>query len=141
MNRIEINSNFSVSEQITLEDIKSLKALGITTLICNRPDGEEPNQLMCCEIKAEAEKQGIQFFHIPVAGREIPQQAFLEFVKTIDQSTAPVHAYCRTGTRSAIFWALSEARNCTPEAVLKNAKAVGIDLTPVADQLAKVANL
>jgi len=139
MKKVEINPNFSVSEQITLEDIKRLKEAGIKTLICNRPDGEEPNQLLCCDIKAEANKQGIQFHHIPVAGREIPQQALIEFIKTLDACQNPVHAYCRTGTRSSIFWGLSETRNCAPESVIEKAKNVGIDLTPVADQLAKVA--
>ncbi len=139
MNRVEINPDFSVSEQITLDDIKHLKEAGVATLICNRPDGEEPNQLACCDIKTEAEKHGISFYHIPVAGREIPQDALLEFIRTIDQCASPVHAYCRTGTRSSIFWGLSEVRNCSPQQVIEAAKKVGIDLTPVAGQLDKVA--
>ncbi len=138
MIKIEINHQFSVSEQIKLEDIKQLADDGVKTLICNRPDGEEPNQLACCDIKAEAEKHGIQFFHIPVAGREIPEDALRDFTSTLDKCDKKVHAYCRTGTRSAIFWALSQARSQSPDEVLETAKAVGIDLTPVTPQIEKV---
>ena len=108
MNLQQLGDNFSISDQISSEDIATLVAGGVKTIICNRPDGEEPNQISCAEIKATAENNGISFVHIPVLGREIPAQALQEFVNVIDGTDSKVHAYCRTGTRSSIFWQLSQ---------------------------------
>ncbi len=138
MKKIQINDNFSVSEQIALDEIKHLADDGVKVLICNRPDGEEPNQITCAEIKAAAEANGINFIHIPVPGREIPESALEEFVKVIDGCEDKIHAYCRTGTRSSIFWGLSHARSNSADEVLAKAESLGINLTPVADQIESV---
>ena len=140
MNKIQIHENFSVSEQVTLDEIKSLANDGVKVLICNRPDGEEPNQITCAEIKAAAEANGINFVHIPVPGRIIPEAALEEFVKAIDGCTDKIHAYCRTGTRSSIFWGLSHARSNSADEVLAKAQSLGINLTAVADQIENICN-
>lgn len=138
MKKIQIQDTFSVSEQITLQEIKTLAEEGVKVLICNRPDGEEPNQISCAEIKAAAEANGINFVHIPVPGREIPDTALQEFIQVIDGCKDKIHAYCRTGTRSSIFWGLSHARTNSTEKVLAKAESLGINLTPVADQIEKI---
>ena len=140
MNKIQIHENFSISEQITLDEIESLADDGVKILICNRLDGEEPNQITCAEIKAAADANGISFVHIPVPGRIIPEEALEEFVKVIDGSTDKIHAYCRTGTRTSIFWGLSHARTNSVDDVLTKAESLGINLTPVADQIEKVCS-
>lgn len=140
MKKIQIHDNFSVSEQITLDEMKILADDGVKTLICNRPDGEEPNQVKCSDIKAAAEENGINFVHIPVPGREIPEEALQDFLKVIDGCNDKIHAYCRTGTRSSIFWGLSHARNNTVDEVLAKAESLGINLTPVVEQLSKVCD-
>jgi len=140
MNKIQLHDTFSVSEQIKIDDIKQLADEGVKTLICNRPDGEEPNQITCAEIKAAADANGINFVHIPVPGRVIPQDALEEFLKVIDGSDDKIHAYCKTGTRSSIFWGLSHARGKSVDQVLEKAASLGINLTPVADQIEKVCN-
>ncbi len=108
MNLQQLHNNFSISEQISLEDIATLAASGVTTIICNRPDGEEPNQITCLEIKTTAEANGINFVHIPVPGRDIPAEALEKFINIISENDSKIHAYCRTGTRSSIFWQLSQ---------------------------------
>ena len=138
MHKIQINEKLSISEQIALGDIKTLANDGIKVLICNRPDGEEPNQLSCAEVKAAADANGINFVHIPVAGRIIPEDALEEFVKIINGCNDKIHAYCRTGTRSSIFWGLSQARIHSADEVLANAESLGINLTPVVDQIERV---
>jgi len=138
MNKIQLDSNFSISEQVTLAEIESLASDGVKVLICNRPDGEEPNQISCDDVKAKAESHGIKFVHIPVPGRIIPEEALMAFTETLDNCEDKIHAYCRTGTRSSIFWGLSEARNNSAEQVLSNAESLGINLSPVADQLEEV---
>ncbi|MGB0495809.1 MAG: TIGR01244 family sulfur transferase [Kangiellaceae bacterium] len=138
MNLINIEDNFSISDQIKLEDIKLLAKNGVTTIICNRPDGEEPNQLTCAEIMKESEAQGINFVHIPSPGRDIPTDSLDLFIKTYQNNKNKIHAYCRTGTRSSIFWGLAKAVNLPTQDVLNKAKNVGIDLTAVIEQLQSV---
>jgi len=140
MKKIQIHDNFSVSEQITEEEVQQLADSGVKVLICNRPDGEEPNQISCDAIKFAAEQNGINFVHIPVPGREISAEALQAFVNCVDSTDDKIHAYCRTGTRSSIFWGLSHARNHTAEEVLSTAEKLGINLTPVTDQIEKVCN-
>ena len=140
MNKIQIHDNFSVSPQINLDNIKTLADEGVKTLICNRPDGEEPNQITCAEIKAAAAEHGINFIHIPVPGRVIDEESLNEFLEVIDGTDDKIHAYCKTGTRSSIFWALSHARGKSADQVLEKAASLGINLTPVADQIEKVCN-
>lgn len=108
MNFRQLHENFSISEQITLDDIKALSSQGVKTIICNRPDGEEPNQLTCAEIKVVASEHKIDFIHIPVPGRDIPADALDKFVEVIANTDGKIHAYCKTGTRSSIFWDLSQ---------------------------------
>ena len=38
----QITPRYSVSPQISVEDVPAIKAAGITTVICNRPDAEVP---------------------------------------------------------------------------------------------------
>ncbi|PHS18642.1 MAG: TIGR01244 family phosphatase [Kangiella sp.] len=103
-----IEENFTISEQIALEDIKSLSEMGVKTLICNRPEGEEPNQITNEQIIKEANLFDIEFVHIPSPGREIPQDSLNLFIKTLTENNNKTHAYCRTGTRSSIFWELMQ---------------------------------
>jgi len=107
MNLQQLDEKFSISEQIALDDIKILASQGVKTIICNRPDDEEPNQITCAEIKAVADEFEINFVHIPVPSRDIPADALQEFSKVIASTNEKTHAYCKTGTRSSIFWELS----------------------------------
>ena len=38
-----LNEKVSVSPQITLEDVETAKAEGVTLIVNNRPDGEDPS--------------------------------------------------------------------------------------------------
>ena len=135
MKKVQINQQLSISGQITLEEITELAQHGIKTLICNRPDGEEPNQLAASQIKAAAEKMGIKFVNIPVPGRVIPESSLNEFIEALKNTDDKVHAYCRTGMRSSIFWGLSKAKQKSVNEVLSEAKSLGFDLSPVTEQL------
>ena len=41
----QISPVFSVSGQLTLDDVRDAAAQGFNTIICNRPDDEEAGQL------------------------------------------------------------------------------------------------
>ena len=103
-----LDDKYSVSEQITLNDIKILADKDVKILICNRPDGEEPNQITCAEIESMANTHGISFFHIPATGGNVTMDALNNFIAVLEGTNERVHGYCRSGTRSSIFWQLAQ---------------------------------
>jgi sulfide:quinone oxidoreductase len=134
----QVNEQLSFSDQITLDEIETLAKQGVKALICNRPDGEEAGQLTAEQIETEASKHGIKFLNIPVPGRVIPNDSLDKFSKALTSTNEKIHAYCRTGTRCSIFWGLTQAQNQSVEQTLEQAKTLGIDLSPVIDQLQAV---
>lgn len=62
----QINDEYSVSGQITVEDLDQIKALGFKSIVCHRPDFEAPDQPTFDSIAARAEELGIETMHIPV---------------------------------------------------------------------------
>jgi uncharacterized protein (TIGR01244 family) len=81
---------------------------GFTTIINNRPDGEDPSQPASAEIEAAAHAAGLAYAHIPVRGG--PGPAEVEAVKeVIDSAEGPVLAFCRSGTRSIVTWSIGQA--------------------------------
>jgi uncharacterized protein (TIGR01244 family) len=130
----QLDSTTFVSGQIAPEEIA---ALGVTTIVNNRPDGEEPGQPASDAIAAAAKAAGVDYRHIPVAGG-ISQPQVAEMADALAGAEGPVLAFCRSGTRSAYLWALARARlGDDPETLVGQAAAAGYDLSPVRAFLAQ----
>ncbi|WP_143137759.1 beta-lactamase hydrolase domain-containing protein, partial [Burkholderia ubonensis] len=54
MNIRKLTDTLSVSPQITAADLPALSAAGFRAIVCNRPDGEGPDQPTVAEIRAAA---------------------------------------------------------------------------------------
>ena len=102
-----VAENYSVAPQVQPGQIAALAEAGFTTLICNRPDDEEPGQPTAAEIAAVCEELGLAFVHIPVVGLPIPTEQIDEHRRVVDDSAGPVLGYCRSGQRSLIIWQVS----------------------------------
>ena len=128
----KIDDHFLAAPQIAVSDIAEAKALGITTIINNRPDGEEPSEPQGAEIEAAALAAGLGYAAIPVthAGFSGPQVAAMAVA--LQDATGPVLAYCRSGTRSTLLWALARTQLGDDKASLQ-AKAAqgGYDLSSI----------
>ena len=69
---------------------------------------------------------GLDYIHIPVAGRPSPAQ--VEAMRTaVSGASGKVLAYCRSGTRSITIWALGSDQ--PRETVLSLSRAAGYDLS------------
>jgi uncharacterized protein (TIGR01244 family) len=103
-----VAEGFIVAPQIDLEDLEAAAAAGVVLVINNRPDGEEPGQPASAEVARAADALGLAYRHIPVRGGPGPVE-----VETMRAATSgaegPVLAYCRSGTRSILTWALGQA--------------------------------
>lgn len=119
----------SVAPQIAPDELAAAAAAGFTTLICNRPDGEQPGQPDHETMARAAEAAGLRFVFQPVVSGQVRPEHARAFGEALAQSTGPVLAYCRTGTRSTTLWALSQAGLRPWAEVLQTAAAAGYDLS------------
>jgi uncharacterized protein (TIGR01244 family) len=124
-----ITAEFAVSPQLALDDLAAARAQGFELVINNRPDGEAPEQPDNSVIAAAARAQGLDYIHIPVIGRPTAQQAQEVAEAAHGRRTL---AFCRSGTRSAMTWAMGEAASgrMSLQEVTRAAAGAGYDLGP-----------
>ncbi|WP_420859541.1 TIGR01244 family sulfur transferase [Marivivens marinus] len=123
-----ISSRISVSPQIAASDIDAIKAAGFRAIICNRPDGEAADQPTYEEIESAAKTAGLEIAYLPIVAGKVSDQDAADFGTALDTLPGPVLAYCRTGTRSATLWSLSQAATMAPADILSATKAAGYDM-------------
>ena len=104
-----LTPTYAVSPQIALEDLPAIKAAGYTTIINNRPDGEIPPHLHHTQMQAAATALGLTYVQNTVIGGAMTEANIVDQGKAIAASTGPVFAYCASGNRSSVVWALSNA--------------------------------
>jgi uncharacterized protein (TIGR01244 family) len=138
MTAIQVTDDFSVSGQLTPDDVDVLAAAGFKTIICNRPDREEAGQPPCAEIQGAAEDHDLVFLNIPVVSGQLRVEDIAEFTEALDNSPVPVLAYCRTGTRSIQLWGLAKGlRGMAPAEIVRLGAEAGYDLNGVAGWLSQ----
>jgi len=106
----QLSPEVSVTGQITARDLDALMAQGFRSVICNRPDGEEPGQPTVASIEAAAKEKGLAFRSIPVVHGSPCIDESAAFAKALAEMPGPVLAYCRSGARSANLWSLARGR-------------------------------
>ena len=127
-----LNDTVLASPQITVEDVAIAKAQGVSLIVNNRPEGESADQTPGDAIEAAARAAGIEYLAIPIthAGFSLPQVDAL--AQALGRADGKVLAYCRSGTRSTLLWALARAKaGDAPEAIAAAAAEAGYDVFPV----------
>lgn len=104
-----LSESYAVSPQITPEDLATLQAAGYTTIINNRPDAEIAPDLHARQMRAAAEAMGLVFVVNPVISGALTMDNVTAQRAAIDAATGPVLAYCASGNRSSVVWALAHA--------------------------------
>jgi uncharacterized protein (TIGR01244 family) len=137
----KIDDKTYASPQIGTAQIAEAKALGVAMIINNRPEHESDDQTPGAEIEAAALAAGIGYVAIPVthAGFSLPQVEAMEQA-LVAAGEAPVLAYCRSGTRSTLLWALTRARmGMNPADIAAAAASAGFDISPIRPQVDMLA--
>ena len=128
----QLSPRVFASPQIGLAEVAEAKAQGISLIINNRPEGESDDQVSGAEIEAAAQAAGITYVAIPVTHAGFSQPQVTAMAAALASTDGPVLAYCRSGTRSSLLWALAEAsRGESPDALASAAAAAGYDVGPV----------
>jgi uncharacterized protein (TIGR01244 family) len=104
-----LTPDYAVSPQIELSDLPAIKAAGYSTVIDNRPDGEIPPPLHTELMQAAAEALGLTFVVNPVIGGALTMANVDAQRTAIDAASGPILAYCASGNRSSVVWALAQA--------------------------------
>ncbi|HTN32883.1 MAG TPA: TIGR01244 family sulfur transferase [Marinobacter sp.] len=136
----KIDENISVTPQISVADVAEAARLGFKTLIANRPDGEESGQPAMADIEAAAHANKLAWVYLPVESGHITDQNVDSFASIIHQAEKPILAFCRSGTRCVVMWALNSARTEPAEEITAKARRAGYDLTGLAPRMAQQAN-
>jgi|SRR5205085_11995557 len=125
-----------VSGQIAPHEVAELAAQGVTVLINNRPDGEEPEQPLAGDIEEAAAVAGISYHFVPII-RGIGPADVEEMQKALRQAEpGKLLAFCRSGTRSALAIALAKREEgAALEEVVQQLNQAGFDHGPIAHLL------
>ena len=132
----KVTEQLSVSPQIGPEHVSQIAAAGFRAIICNRPDGESPDQPDFATIAAAAREQGLAIIHQPVVSATMSLETGRTFGEALNTLPGPVFAYCRSGTRCITLWALSALPDQSQEAILDTARNAGYDLDGVVQHFA-----
>lgn len=133
----QITPDYAVSPQIDPADLPAIKAAGFTRVVNNRPDGENPPSHQSAAMRAAAEAAGLDYVENPVVGGAI----------TLDNVTAQgaalqgarVLAYCASGNRSSIVWALSQAGKRPTDELIALPARYGYNMEIWRDQIEALA--
>lgn len=104
-----LTRDYAVAPQIDPEDFAAIKAAGYTRVINNRPDGEIPPSYRTSVMQAAADAAGIELVINPVIGGALTMANVTAQAEAIATASGPVLAYCASGNRSSICWALAHA--------------------------------
>lgn len=132
----QITDRFFAAPQIDAADFAALADAGFGLVINNRPDGEVGPDQHSETMRAAAEAAGLKYVVNPLTMETMtPDRQALQR-ESLDATDGKVLAYCRSGTRSTICWALSQAQTLEPEEIIAAAAQGGYDISGLAPHLA-----
>lgn len=124
----QLTQSYGVAPQIEPQDMGAVAALGFSDVIDNRPDHEITTDIQTEAMRAAALAAGLNFHANPVIGGAITPQNVAAQAAVMAQATGPVLAYCASGNRSSIVWALAHAGKIPADDLIATAAAQGYNL-------------
>lgn len=128
----KLSENVCASPQIGLAEVAEAKAMGFALIVNNRPEDESDDQTPGAEIERAAKAAGLDYCAIPVTHAGFSEGQVKAMAKVLGEANGPVLAYCRSGTRSTLLWALAEASmGADPQALASQAAQAGYDISSI----------
>ncbi|MBU0781244.1 MAG: TIGR01244 family phosphatase [Alphaproteobacteria bacterium] len=129
----QITPAYASAPQIDPADAGAIKAAGFVTVICNRPDAEVPPSHQADAVRAAIEAEGLTFVVNPVTHQGL--NADMVALQAQAAASGKTLAYCASGTRSTIVWALGQAGKMDPDDIIAAAATGGYDISGLRDRL------
>ena len=137
----KLSDEVLASAQLTLADLYTAKSVGVRLIVNNRPEGEAEDQVPGEAIEAAARAMGIDYLAIPISPGTFTTAQVQAMIGALAGAEGTVLAYCRTGTRSTLLWALAQAAMGVPtEAIASAAAAAGYDISPIRPAMVELGN-
>jgi uncharacterized protein (TIGR01244 family) len=131
-----LDDKMLVSGQIAPHEVAGLADQGVTMLVNNRPDGEEPDQPLAGDIEEAAAAAGIAYRFVPIVRGIGPAdvEAMQEAMRAAGDGR--MLAFCRSGNRSALASAVAmREEGASADAVTNALTQAGFDAGPIAHLL------
>jgi uncharacterized protein (TIGR01244 family) len=132
----QLDDRTLVSGQIAPHEVAGLAQQGVTVLVNNRPDFEEPGQPLAGDIEEAAAAAGIEYRFVPIIRGIGPAdiECMQEAIRAAGDGK--LLAFCRSGTRSALTLALAlREEGASREEIEERLSAAGFDSGPIAHLL------
>lgn len=123
-----ITPSYYVSPQISAQHMPAIAQAGFGLVICNRPDSEVGDDLKSDLLRAAAGEAGLRFEVLELTHQTLTPENAAIHRELIESADGNVLAYCRSGTRSSVIWALAHLNELGVDGVLARARAAGYDL-------------
>ena len=128
----QLSETVFASPQISIDDLEAAKAKGISLIVNNRPDGEEPSAPQSADVEAATKALGLQYLSIAIDHSGFSHDQVDAMIAAMEATEGGVLAYCRSGTRSTLLWALARAKSGdAPDDIASAAMAAGYDVSPI----------
>lgn len=135
----QITDTFFAAPQISPQDAADIAAAGITRVICNRPDVEVPPSHQAQAIEQAVRAAGMEFALQPLTHQTMTPDVIAANRALIGSADGPVLAYCASGTRSTIAWALGRATEMSADDIIAAGYRGGYDLSNLRPTLEAIA--
>ena len=136
----QLSEQVWASPQITPAEVAEAAALGFRAIVNNRPEDESADQTTGDEIAEAARASGLAYHAIPITHAGFSEAQARAMAAILEEDSGPILAYCRSGTRSTLLWALARASlGDDPAKLGEAAGAAGYDLAPIAPALTMLA--
>ncbi|HEY7808250.1 MAG TPA: TIGR01244 family sulfur transferase [Croceibacterium sp.] len=128
----KLSKSMLASPQLTLDDVESARAEGVSLIVNNRPEGESADQTPGPAIEAAARAAGMSYKAIPIGQGGFGESEVRAMCDALESANGKVLAYCRSGTRSTLLWALARSSSGEdPDEIAAAAAEAGYDVGPV----------
>ncbi len=124
-----LTSEFAIAPQIALGDIATIRDRGYRAILNARPDDETGDYVRASEAEKAAHALGLAYAHAPAHNHAMFDPDTIDrFETALVDLPKPVLAHCKSGTRTAILWALVAARHRHVNDVIATLNKAGQDL-------------
>jgi len=131
-----LTPHLSITPQVLVAELEAVSQMGFKAIICNRPDGEGPDQPSFKEMEQAALTLGMQMRYLPADAGKVSDADGKTFGELLATLPGPVLAYCRTGMRSTTMWALSQSGITPLPQILEASQKVGFDMKALVQRIA-----
>ncbi len=135
-----ITPRYAVSPQITVDDIPAIVEAGFVKVICNRPNTEVPTGMQSDAIGQAVRAAGLEYEVLELTHQTMTPENVTLQRELAESCSGPVLAYCASGTRCSVVWALGQCDRMSTDEILDATTKAGYALENLRPALNQIRN-